>query len=143
MSGPLGDGLVCIEVVSAARLLTDLMSRRLAEHGVRIGQLPALLALYEEDGLTQSELARRTGVEQPTMAVALRRMERDGLVRRAADASDHRKAQVWLTARAVGIREPLQRQREELDETSLAGLSIEERERLKRLLLRMRANLAA
>lgn len=134
--------LVCVDVITAARLLTELMSRRLAEHGVTIGQLPVLLALYEEDGLTQSELARRTGVEQPTMAVSLRRMDRDGLVRRVPDPGDHRKSQVCLTARSLDLRDSLQRQRADLDQTALAGLSAAERADLQRFLVSLARNLA-
>ncbi len=74
--------MVCYTVNHAARLPGQAISHRLAALGVTTGPLPTLLALHATDGQTQSELARRTGVEQPTMAVNFRRMERDGLLTR-------------------------------------------------------------
>ena len=64
----------------AARERTD---RVLAGHGVRVGQQFVLEALWREDGLTPGELARRIGVETPTVVRGVGRMEAAGLVARA------------------------------------------------------------
>lgn len=135
--------LMCLDIVGVTRQLNDLMSRRLAQYGVTIGQLPALLALYAKDGLTQSELARRTGVEQPTMALTLKRMTRDGLVRRVTNPADRRAAHIHLTERAQSIRDALQASRADLDEIALGGLSASERLMLANLLRRMAHNLGS
>src|SRR4051794_39612586 len=90
-----------------ARLLDRELRRACAKFGVGVGQLPVLLALYDRDGLTQTELARAAGVEQPTMAAALGRMESDGLVRRAPDDADGRRVGVYLTAAARRLEKPL------------------------------------
>lgn len=90
-----------------ARLLEQALRRRIAVHGVVPGQFPALLALYERDGLTQSELCRLVRIEQPTMANTLNRMERDGLVRRDPDPTDGRQSVVRLTARARNLEADL------------------------------------
>lgn len=58
------------------------LNRRLTAVGLSVGQWPVLLALLEEDGLTQSELSRRLDIEQPTTANTLQRMQRDGLIHR-------------------------------------------------------------
>ncbi|MFJ3722871.1 MarR family winged helix-turn-helix transcriptional regulator [Streptomyces sp. NPDC090045] len=132
-------------------LVRDLLVRRqgtegerLPAHGqlgVTLGQLPALLALYEQDGLTQSELARRTGVEQPTMAVNLRRMERDGLIARTPDPGDARRALVGLTPKAKSIREPVRQLRAGIDEDSLTGFTPAEHVQLRDFLARITGNL--
>ncbi|MFE6838518.1 MarR family winged helix-turn-helix transcriptional regulator [Streptomyces sp. NPDC057705] len=114
---------------------------RLAELGVTLGQLPTLLALYEQDGLTQSEPARRTGVEQPTMAVNLRRMERDGLIARTTDPGDARRALVGLTPEAKSIRGPVQQLRAGIDEESLTGFTPAEHVQLRDFLARITGNL--
>ncbi|MEV6580383.1 MarR family transcriptional regulator [Streptomyces sp. NPDC051582] len=140
---PGAEPMVCAVVNYAARLLSQAITARLAELGVSLGQLPTLLALYEQDGLTQSELARRTGVEQPTMALNLRRMERDGLIGRTPDPSDARRALVTLTPRAAELREPVQELRSGIDAEALTGFTPEEHARLRDFLDRMTANLDA
>jgi DNA-binding MarR family transcriptional regulator len=90
-----------------ARLMAQALRARIAPLGVVPGQFAQMLALYEEDGQSQRELCERVRVEQPTMANTLRRMERDGLVRRLPDPSDGRRAVVMLTERARGLEEAL------------------------------------
>ncbi|MEU7605471.1 MarR family transcriptional regulator [Streptomyces sp. NPDC041003] len=133
--------MVCAVINHVARLLSQAIADRLAELGVTLGQLPALLALYEQDGLTQSELARRTGVEQPTMAVNLRRMERDGLIARTPDPGDARRALVGLTPKAKSIREPVRQLRAGIDEDSLTGFTPAEHVQLRDFLARITGNL--
>lgn len=145
-SGPpaaagVAERLACVDVVMVARLLSELMGARLQPLGVSLGQLPTLLALYDRDGQTQSELARATSVEQPTMAANLRRMERDGLVVRQPDPNDRRRASVRLTERALAIRQELQGQRAALDEAALAGVSATDRATLAGILEVMAGNL--
>ena len=86
-----------------ARLMARGLHAEISAHGVVPGQFPVLLSLWEEDGLTQTELHQRTQVEQATMANTLRRMERDGLVVRRADPADARRARVHLTPRAHAL----------------------------------------
>src|SRR5918999_1293692 len=83
-----------------ARLLALALRDRIEPHGVVPGQFAQLLALYESDGLTQSELCARVQIEQPTMANTLARMERDGLITRTPDPADQRRSLVRLTEHA-------------------------------------------
>ncbi len=136
------DRLVCVEIWGVSRLLNDRMSERLREIGVSLGQVPTLLALYDQDGLTQSELSRITEVEQPTMAVNLKRMERDGLILRVPDHYDRRRARVLLTPKARALREQIRAERGEMDAIALEGVHPGDREALDRALMTMSANLA-
>ncbi|MEU4356096.1 MarR family winged helix-turn-helix transcriptional regulator [Streptomyces virginiae] len=135
------ESMVCYTVNYAARLLGQAITTRLAALGASPGQLPTLLALYERDGLTQSELARHTGVEQPTMAVNLKRMERDGLITRRPDPTDARRALVHLTEKAKAVRSEIQALRAGIDTEALTGFTPEEHAQLGRLLDRLVANL--
>ncbi|MCZ7658108.1 MAG: MarR family transcriptional regulator [Xanthobacteraceae bacterium] len=91
-----------------ARLYAREMGREAARHGVQLGTFPVLLALWEAEGQTQSELAVRAQIEQPTMAATLNRMERDGLIRREPDPHDRRAARVLPhRAGARAARAPL------------------------------------
>lgn len=84
------------------------ISRRLEEkieaYGVTIGMWYFLRVLWEEDGITQSELSERIGVMGPTTVSALERIERSGWIDRQRDVNDRRKVIVRLTAkgRALG-----------------------------------------
>ncbi|MEA2480763.1 MAG: hypothetical protein QOJ07_2685 [Thermoleophilaceae bacterium] len=124
-----------------SRLLERELRRGLSEYAVTPGQLPVLLALYERDGQTQTELAGTVGVEQPTMAATLTRMERDGLVRRELDADDGRRVGVFLTRAAVRLEKPLTDTVRVANRRALRGLSGDERSLLYGLTERLRANL--
>jgi len=80
-----------------ARLFARGLTTRIKPLGLTIGTFPALLELWEKDGLTQKELVVRLDIEQATMANTLTRMERDGLIVRKRDVSDGRVQRVWLT----------------------------------------------
>jgi DNA-binding MarR family transcriptional regulator len=90
----------------AGRLLARALDRRLAAYGVSIGQFPLMLILWEEERLTQTEIARRIDIEQPTVANTLKRMERDGLVTTAPDPGHSRRVLISLTERGRAL-EPL------------------------------------
>lgn len=95
------------QVNHLARLMAQALRARIAPLGVVPGQFAQLLALYEQDGQSQMDLCKRVRIEQPTMANTLRRMERDGLIRRLPDPSDRRRAVVMLTERARGLEDAL------------------------------------
>src|SRR5882762_9468723 len=64
------------------------LSKRTARHGVLPGVYPIIAWLMQLPDSTQAELSRLIGIEQPTMAITLRRVERDGLIQRKPDP-DH------------------------------------------------------
>ena len=111
-----------------ARLFAQALYRRIGRHGVTRGQFPVLLTLWEAEGVTQAELAERLAVEQPTMANTLKRMERDGLIRRTADPDDRRLALIHLTPRGRGLEDVLTASAREANAVALQGLSAEEAE---------------
>lgn len=123
------------------RQLERELRRELWRHGVTPGQAPVLLALYEQDGLSQAELTRAAGVEQPTMAATLGRMERAGLVRRAPVRAPRRGAGVFLTAAARRLEGPLVDAIRSVNRRAVRGLSAEERSLLYALPDRLRQNL--
>lgn len=109
-----------------ARLLTWQIEQRLNPLGLRIGAFPALLHLWETDGLTQKDLVDRLGIEQPTMAVTLTRMERDGFIRRAKDENDGRMQRIWLTPKARALEGPATAAATSLNAMALNDLSPQE-----------------
>src|SRR6185295_17862843 len=100
--------------------------RRIGEHGVNTGQFPVLLRLWEEDGITQSSLVEELAVEQPTMAGTLKRMERDGLIKRVPDPNDGRQSHIHLTRRGRALEDALVTGARETNAVALTGLSATE-----------------
>jgi DNA-binding MarR family transcriptional regulator len=130
------------QVNHLARLFERALRLRIAGYKVVPGQFPQLLALYDEDGLTQKQLCDQVKVEQPTMANTLNRMERDGLIHRVRDERDGRQARVMLTERAKNLSEPLLACATEVNDQAIRDLSREELEQLLRLIGRLVENLS-
>jgi len=117
-----------------ARLFARGLSRRIKPLGLTIGTFPALLELWETDGLTQKQLVERLDIEQATMANTLARMERDDLIVRRKDLSDGRAQRVWLTQRARDLRLAAVTEAETENISALAGLSEAEQQQFVSLL---------
>lgn len=110
-----------------ARLFARGLSARIKPLGLSTGTFPALLELWDHDGLTQKDLVTRLDIEQATMANTLTRMERDGLVIRRKDPSDGRAQRIWLTPRARALRIPATQAAMAENEAALAPLTDQER----------------
>ena len=106
-----------------ARLFAQGLSSRIKPLGLTTGTFPALLELWEKDGLTQKEMVVLLDIEQATMANTLARMERDGLITRKKDASDGRMQRIWLTDYARNLRGPAIAAARAENAAALSGLS--------------------
>jgi DNA-binding MarR family transcriptional regulator len=111
-------------------------NRSAAEPGadLTLAQLSILLTLLDQGPIRMTELAAHERVRTPTTTVAIRRLEKLGLVKRSRDPSDLRAVLVDVTPRGlVQHREALATRR-----ATLAGmlrkLSDEERETLAKAL---------
>lgn len=99
-----------------------------------LAQLSILLTLLEQGPLRMTELAAHERVRTPTTTVAIRRLEKLGLVKRSRDASDLRAVLVEVTPQGlVQHREALAARHAYLA-TLLSRLSEEERETLAKAL---------
>lgn len=81
-----------------AKLFLLAMNRAIRPHGLTAAYVPVLYALNESAQMTQAQLSTYAGIEQPTMAATLKRMERDGLLDRTTDTQDRRKSLITLSA---------------------------------------------
>lgn len=113
-------------VNNLARLLVEVLRKRIAPLGIVPGQFPALLALWEKDGLTQKELLTMLDIEQATLANTLTRMERDGLIIRKEHPADARARTIHLTEQGRSIRDEAYQTATQINQDILADLSDEE-----------------
>lgn len=109
--------------------------------GVYAGQNFLLEQLWREDGLSPGELARRIGIETPSVTRAAQRMENAGLVRRVPDPEDARLVRVTLTERGWQLRHELPAAMDAVAARALEGLTSEQRAALIDLLQRVEENL--
>src|SRR6195952_2218417 len=99
-----------------------------------LAQLSILLTLLDQGPIRMTELAAHERVRTPTTTVAIRRLEKLGLVKRSRDPSDLRAVLVDVTPRGlVQHREALATRRAVLARL-LGRLSTEERETLAQAL---------
>lgn len=124
---------LCSKLNYLARLLLSKVNEETSEYGVTQGQLPVLCCLNEKEGQTQSELCKNIQVEQPTMANTLRRMERDGLIRRSPSENDGRQSQIFISSDVRPLVEALQAKRDEVISWMLRDMTVEERDTFERL----------
>ena len=116
---------------------------RIAPHGATLGAWYFLRVLWEEDGLTQRELAQRTGMQEPTAVIALRGMQQAGWIRRERSPQDGRKVAILLTPAGRALRETLLPEAHAVLDAAMQDMSAKERTTLVALLRRARASLAA
>jgi DNA-binding MarR family transcriptional regulator len=125
-------------LVTVAKLLARSFGERFTGLPLHVGQDRLLLELYETDGLSQSDLIERLGVEPPTVTGTVQRLERDGLLRREPDSTNRRVSRVYLTDAGRALEEPIKDAWLEIERRLIAELSDEDREHLLDLLARLR-----
>jgi DNA-binding MarR family transcriptional regulator len=128
-------------VRDAHRAFQRLLEKRIAAHGITRGQWYFLRVLWTEDGLSQRELSARVGMMEPTTVIALRSMEKAGLIRRTRSAEDKRVTNVDLTAKAKRMRGPMLRLAYGINEEACEGVSRDAFNAFRQAIARMTANL--
>jgi len=128
-------------VRDANRAFQRLLEKRIAAYGLKRGQWYFLRVLWSEDGLSQRELSERVGTMEPTTVIALRSMERAGLVRRVRSEQDRRKAQVWLTPKAKRMRDDLLAVARGITDEAEQGMNRADLAQFRRTLTRIAENL--
>ncbi len=109
--------------------------------GLYQGQPPLLRQLWDEEGLTQTELAARLQIAPATVTKMLQRMEKTGFIQRQPDAEDQRISRVYLTDAGRAVQDRVEEVFRTLEAETFANLTLEESLLLRRLLLQLRDNL--
>lgn len=128
-------------VRDAHRAFQRLLERRIAPFGVTRGQWYFLRVLWITDGLSQRELSARVGMMEPTTVIALRSMEKSGLIRRVRGDDDRRKVLVFLTAKAKRLRGELLVVARAITAEAEEGIAPRDLAAFRRIVARMTENL--
>ena len=136
----LGD-LIGTAMIRLMRRHRHVVAAELAAVGLHVGQEWLLMQLWRQDGCSQAHLSRELGVEQPTIAKAVRRLEAAGFLRRTPDSSDARITRVWLTEQGRSAWQDVAGRWKAVDQQMLAGLTAQEQRAFRGILGRMADNL--
>jgi MarR family transcriptional regulator for hemolysin len=112
----------------AARLLRQLADRRLKPFGLSSGHLPVLTELMRQPEMSQKDLTEAAGIEQPTMAEMLARMDRDGIIRRRPDPGDRRSTLISLSPSTLANLPRIKATIQSMNRDALGALPEKERE---------------
>ena len=130
------------EIGETAHALRKAFDRRAAGLGVTRAQWKVLFRLTRQPGLRQVELADMLEVEPITLSRIVDRLEEAGLVERAPDPSDRRAWRLHVTRTAQPLVESLSAVGADLVAEAFAGIEPNDIESTRRVLERVRENVA-
>jgi len=92
------DNQLCFAVYSASLAMTRLYKPMLDKLQLTYPQYLVMLALWEHDGPTVSELGGRLSLDSGTLTPLLKRLEANGYLTRMRDVADERRVRITLSA---------------------------------------------
>ena len=118
------------------------VSEYLSTHNLYVGQEMLLKCLWNQDGLSQKEIADLMGIQAATATRMVIRMERSGFVQRKTDPEDERVSRVYLTDIGRNLQHAVEEGWLSIEQQILKGFSLEERLLLRRYLEQIYKNLS-
>ena len=97
-------------------------------------QVSILATLHQQGELPQTQLYELLHTTQNTVVTWLNELEEAGHVARLRDPDDRRKHNVAITGKGAAALERAETELRRLEDEALAGLSVDERAQLRRLL---------
>lgn len=92
------DNQLCFALYSASHAMSKAYKPHLDALGLTYPQYVAMLVLWEQDGLTVSEIGERLYLDSGTLTPLLKRLETTGYISRLRDTTDERRVLIQLTA---------------------------------------------
>ncbi len=128
-------------VSDAHKAFARCLARELARYDISSTHYYYLLALFEEDGISQMELSERVGKNRATVTSVVDTMEGQGLVKRVRDPGDRRKINIVLTTKGSRLRRPLLESITDVQRTAVRGIASSDLEKFRSTMERMIRNL--
>ncbi len=98
------DNQLCFAIYAATRMITRAYREKLHSIGLTYPQYLVLIVLWENDGLTISEIGRRLVLDSGTLTPLVKRLEGMKIVRRQRSTSDEREVRVWLCPKGLDLQ---------------------------------------
>lgn len=142
MTGPaMLDHAVCFAVYSAGLAFNRVYKPILDQFGLTYPQYLVLIALWQAEGQTVSELGEHLFLESNTLTPLLKRLEAAGFVKRVRDKADERQVRISLTDEGRRVLEESSCVPQQILEAT--GYTVEELAALRHSLSGLRDNLRA
>ena len=109
---------------------TRLLNKLLAQKNITAfnGEQGRILhVLWENDGISNQELSKRSGLAMSSLTTMLERMEEKNLLTRKGCPKDKRKCLLFLTEHANSLKKEYDEISDKMTEISFEGISDEER----------------
>ena len=117
------------------------LDAELAREGITLRQWEVLAWTAHSGEISQVELAERMGIEAPTLAGILARMERDGWLERYCCPNDRRRKRIRATEKAEAVWNRMAECCRRVRAVATGGISAEELAQFRRVCERIRQNL--
>ncbi len=127
-------------VTMTTHALRRALSTELTKENITLRQWEVLAWLSFEEDQSQVELAERLGIEAPTLAGILTRMERDGWLERTCCSKDRRKKRIRPTPKAEAVWTRMVECCHRVRERAIEGVPAEDLASLKRTCEAIRQN---
>jgi len=98
------DNQLCFALYSTSLTMTKVYKPLLDKLGVTYSQYVVLLALWEKDNVTVSELGDRVYLDSGTLTPLLKRLEGLGLIHRNRSMEDERRVLIDLTSKGRSLQ---------------------------------------
>lgn len=125
------------------RTLKKTIVERVRHTGVYDSQHRLLMHLFDRPNCSQTELAEQLEISPAAVAVSIKKLEKGGYIRRAADKRDSRINQVEITEKGRQVFETSIQIFRKIDSLMFEGFSDMEMEQMGGFLDRMHQNLTA
>lgn len=125
---------------------TNIIHRRITESclegvGVFQGQHRILMELSENEYQSQKEIAAAMKVSTATIAIALKKLEKNGYINKIMDEEDNRLNKIVITQKGQNAIEMSRQLFDDIDSTMFEGFSNEEKNKFVNMLDRIEENL--
>ncbi len=117
------------------------LDRVLAEYDLGRGLYLCLLEIAREEGVIQKTLSQRVVLDQASVTRAIRKLERQELVKRGKDSRDGRAHKLFLTKKGWKILDKVKVHLEEWDTMAIKNFTPDEKKLYIDLLKKMASNL--
>lgn len=115
----------------------EIFRNKMHRQGSRTGAQGLLIKLWENDGLTNAEIAELLDIKPSSVTAQVKQLEVHGLVERRADEKDGRVSRVFLTEKGKKAQVDRLRQYDAFSEDLFDALTEEEQLELKKLIQKL------
>jgi DNA-binding MarR family transcriptional regulator len=113
----------------AGQCAGDVFQAEMANGDLTPRQYAILLTVAQNEGLSQTHLVEKTGIDRSTLADIVRRLLKKGLLQRRRTKDDARAYAVKLTEEGVRVLKTAEPMAKKVDDRILAALPNQQRER--------------